>query len=133
MSATHSWSRPVGTMPRARFGTTRQPWRESVVIGTNGRAPQAQQIVLAHQPQHAFVVHRKALATQLRGDPAVAVVPVRERQTLHRVTHAGLFLARRRRTPVAVVAGTADAGQRAHPLDRELALRHAGLIAWMTA
>src|SRR5712671_1357054 len=27
MSATHSWSRLVGTMPRARFGTTRHGWR----------------------------------------------------------------------------------------------------------
>ena len=36
MSATHSWSIPVNTIPRARFGTTRQPCRLSVVTGTNG-------------------------------------------------------------------------------------------------
>jgi hypothetical protein len=29
-----------------------------------GSFPQAQQIVLAHQPQHAFVVYGKALAVQ---------------------------------------------------------------------
>ena len=33
-----------------------------------------------------------------------------------------LFLARPRFLPVAVVAGSPDPGQRAHPLDRELAL-----------
>src|SRR5215470_17835120 len=37
MSATQSWSRPVVTRPRARLGTTRQPWRESVVAGTKAR------------------------------------------------------------------------------------------------
>jgi hypothetical protein len=37
MSATQSWSRPVGTMPRARFATTRQSWRESVVKGVSIR------------------------------------------------------------------------------------------------
>src|SRR5882757_7761772 len=48
---------------------------------------------------------------------------MRERHTLDRVTHAGLFRERGRRRPTAVVAGATDAGQRAHPLDRKLALR----------
>src|SRR6266446_10059616 len=38
ISATQSWSMPVGSMPRARFGTTRQAWRASVVTGTKGRS-----------------------------------------------------------------------------------------------
>jgi integrase len=37
MSATQSWSMPVRTMPCVRFGTTRQPWFESVVAGTKAR------------------------------------------------------------------------------------------------
>ena len=41
---------------------------------------QAQQIVLAQQPQHPLVVHRPALTPQERPQPAVAIVPVRQRQ-----------------------------------------------------
>ncbi len=36
MSATHSWSIPVGVISPARFGYTRRVWLESVVI-TNFR------------------------------------------------------------------------------------------------
>jgi hypothetical protein len=49
-----------------------------------------------------------------------------QEKTLDRIAHAGLFLARRRCLKVAVVAGAADAGQRAHPLDRGKALRQGG-------
>ena len=109
MSATQSWSSPVSTMPRARFGTTRQPCVELVVTGTNGRCAQTQQIVLAHQPQHPLVVHCKPSRPQLRGDPSIAVVPMRQRQLLDRIAQARLFLARRRGLPMTVIAGTADA------------------------
>ena len=37
MSATHSWSRALSCMSRARFGTTGQRCRASVVDGTKGR------------------------------------------------------------------------------------------------
>ena len=126
MSATHSWSRPLGTIPRARFATTRQPWREVGRHRHEGAPPQTQQIVPAHQAQHPLVVHRKALATQQRGDPAVPIVRMPQCQTLDRITHRGLFLARCRRAPMAVVPGPAHAGQRAHPLNREFALRQGG-------
>ena len=85
--------------------------------------PQAQQIILLHQAQHAFAVHRKAFPAQLRGDPAIAVMPVRQRQSLDRVPHRGFFRTRGRSRPVPVVAGPADASQRAHPLNRETALQ----------
>ena len=113
-------------MPRARLGTTCQPCRESVVAGTKAALPQAQQVVLAHQPQHALVIDRPALPPQLRADPPIAIVAVRQRQTLDGIAQAGLLLARRRGLPMPVIAGAADARERAHPLDREIALRLAG-------
>src|SRR5712671_1537510 len=91
-----------------------------------GSFPQAQQIVLAHQAQHPLVVHGKALATQLRRDPAVPIVRMLQCQALDGVAYPRLFLARRRGTPVAVVPGPAHTGERAHPLDREFALRQGG-------
>jgi hypothetical protein len=54
---------------------------------------QTQQIVLPHQPQHAFVVHHKAVATQLRCDPPVAITAVGQHHALDRVASRGLFLA----------------------------------------
>jgi hypothetical protein len=84
---------------------------------------QAQQVVLAHKTQHPLVVGRPAFTPQLRGDAPVAVVPVVECQTLDSVTQAGFLLTRRRGLPVAVVAGAADAGEPAHPLDGKIALR----------
>ena len=60
-----------------------------------GSFSQAQQIVLAHQAQHPFVVHGKAFAVQLRRDPAITVVRIRQRQALDGVAHLSLFLVRR--------------------------------------
>ena len=45
--------------------------------------PQREQIVLLHQPQHAFVVRREARVTQRRGDPPVAVAPMLDTDPLH--------------------------------------------------
>jgi hypothetical protein len=84
---------------------------------------QAQQIVPPHQPQHALVVRRKPVPAQLRRDPPVPIAAVGQRRPLHRVSDRGLFLARRRCTPLAVIAGAGDPRQRAQSLDRELALR----------
>jgi hypothetical protein len=118
---------PVGSMPRARFGTTRQAWRESVVTGTKGRLRrrnrQAQQIVFAHQPQHPLAVDRHSLAAELRGDPPVTVMTMRQRDTLDRIAHRGFLPARCRGLPVPVITGAADAGQRAQALDPQSALR----------
>ena len=83
---------------------------------------QAQQIVLAQQPQHPLVVHRPALAPQQRPQPAVAVVPVRQGQPLQAVTQRRLLRGRRRGPPVPVVAGPAGLEQRAHPLPRSTRL-----------
>src|SRR5712671_5328885 len=49
-----------------------------------------------------------------------------QRQALDGVAHPSLFLARRRGGPMAVVPGPAHAGERAHPLNREFALRQGG-------
>src|SRR5712691_7751698 len=124
MSATHSWSRSVGTMPRARFATTRQPWRESVVTGTKARFLRHSR--LSSRIRRSTAVDRKALATNLRRDPAVTVVPMRQRQTLDGIPHAGLFLARRRGAPMTVVSGAADPGEGTHPRNRGFALRQGG-------
>ena len=66
MSATHSWSSPLSCRPRARFGTIVQSCREIGRPRHKRLAAQAQQIVLAHQPQHPLVVDDEAvLAPQL--------------------------------------------------------------------
>ena len=96
------------------------------MTGTNGRAPQAQQVVFTQDAQHALVIDRPALPAQLGGDAPVAIVFVVERQTLDGVAQAGFLLTRRRGLPVPVVAGAADATERAHPLDGEVALRRRG-------
>src|SRR6266481_1572307 len=123
MSATHNWSRPVGSIPRARFGTTRQPWRESVVTGTKARFFRHSRLSSRIRRSTLLWFHGQAFATQLRRDPAIAVVRMGQRQALDGVAHPGLFLARRRGGPMAVVPGPAHARERAHPFDREFALR----------
>src|SRR5438445_187768 len=75
---------------------------------------------------HAFVVHSQAFATQLRRDPAIAIMGMGQRQALDGVAHSSLFLARRRGRPVAVVPGPADASQHTHSRNRGFALRQAG-------
>ncbi len=97
-------------MSRARFGYTRQ------VVPRVGRhheglVPQAQQIVLAHQPQHAFVIHREAAAVQLDGDPAVAVGGELQRDLLHRIAQLHLYRDAWLRQAPTIVTGPADAGQ----------------------
>src|SRR5688572_16941006 len=88
------------------------------------RAPaQTQQIIGAHQPQHPLVVHRPALAPQQSIEAAVAIVAVTDREALEHITQLRLLAPGRNAPPVPVVAGAADARQRAHPLDGEGALR----------
>ena len=71
-------STPVGLRPRAVLGTMGEA-KMAVGGGRNKRAgAQAQQIVLAHQPQHALGVDDLPLAPQLRGDPAIAVMAMLE-------------------------------------------------------
>jgi hypothetical protein len=107
---------------------TRQVRHDPPVMARVGRhrherALAQTQIVLSHQPQDPFVVGHKALATQLRRNPPIAIAAVRQRHALNGVTHSRLFLARRRCTPAPVVAGAAEPRQHTHPLDRELASR----------
>ena len=99
-------------MPRARVR------HHAPIVARVGRhrherpLAQAQQIVLPHQPQNAFVVDHKPVTAKLRCDPPISVVTIRERHTLDRVANRRLLLARCRGLPAAVIAGAADPRQR---------------------
>ena len=51
---------------------------------------QAQQIILAHYPQHTLVVRLPALTPQKRSNPPITIAPVVQRQTLDRIAKPGL-------------------------------------------
>ena len=51
---------------------------------------QAEQIILAHQAQHAFVVHDDARPPQLERDRPVAIGLLRQRHTMNHVAYGGL-------------------------------------------
>ena len=57
-------------------------------------APQTQQIVLTHQPQHTLVVRLPPLAPEQGRDPAITVAPVGQRKPLDRIPQPGLLTAR---------------------------------------
>ena len=69
--------------------------------------PQAQQIVLAHQPPHPLVVHHHALPAQHRRHPAIAVVSIGQRHTLHLIAHRRLLL---HAAPTPANAGSSSPG-----------------------
>jgi len=106
------------TLPQARSAARRLADRWEAEY-----PPEVQEVVLPHQAQHPLVIGRPAGTAQPGRDPAIAVMPVLERQLLDRVPEPGLLLARRRSLPVTVIAGPAHPGQPAHPVDPELALR----------
>jgi hypothetical protein len=92
--------------------------------GRHEAAPaQAQQVVVAHQPQHPLVIDCPALALEQLQQAAIAVVPVLQGEVLEPVAQFRLFAARRHGPPVAVIAGPVDLGQRAHPVHAQAALR----------
>ncbi len=79
------------------------------MAGVRGRrdeaAPaQTQEIIRAHEPQHALVIDRPALTPQQRVEPAVAVVPVADGHSLEYIPQLGLFAARGDLMPVPIVA-----------------------------
>ncbi len=93
--------------------------------------PQAEQVVLRHQPRYPLAVHGPAFVAQLLGDPAVAVVAaVGQRDPLHLSPQLGLLRARLALLPVAIKPGPAHLGQPAHGLDAEVCLRphHSDLL-----
>jgi hypothetical protein len=52
-----------------------------------------QQVVFAHQPGHAFVIHQQTLTPQFRGHAAIAVAPpVLQHDLLNRRSYFQLFL-----------------------------------------
>jgi hypothetical protein len=69
------------------------------------------------------MVHHESIAAQLCRDPPISVAPVGKRHALHCIAQRRLLLAWRRRRPLPVVTGAVDLRQRAHSLDRKLALR----------
>jgi hypothetical protein len=62
---------------------------------------QAQQVVLAHQAQHALVVDDQAVVAQLPGDVPVAatIAAIGQHQPLDGIAHRGIVLARRAGLP----------------------------------
>ena len=81
--------------------------------------PQAQQIVLSHQPKHAFEVNRNAMPIKkLPPYPPISITAVRKGHALHDIADRCLFLPWRRCSPLAVVASAAYSRELAQPLDR---------------
>jgi hypothetical protein len=98
-----------------------QLWREFVVVGTKGG--RALKAVVAHQAQHPLVIGLLAFTPQESADPAVAVVAMVEGQALDGVGQPSFLLAGRGKLPMPMIAGSADAGELAHALDSDFALR----------
>ena len=84
---------------------------------------QAQKVVLAHQAQHPLVIGLPAFAPQENADPSVAVVAMLEGQALNGVAQPRLLPVGRRTLPMPIITGSTDAGELAHALDSDLALR----------
>src|SRR2546425_890213 len=84
---------------------------------------QTEEIVRAHQPQHALVVHRPAVAAHELGEPAIPVVPLGDGQPLEHIAERGLLGPGRRRVPMPVVCRPAHAGEGTQAFDRQRALR----------
>src|SRR5438874_11678603 len=125
MSATHSWSRPLSCMS-ARPVRHHRPGVPRVRRQRHEGPPaQTQQVVLAHQAQHALVVDDQAFIAKLPSDvPVAAVFPaVPQPRPRDGVGPRGIVLARRAGLPEAVMAGSADPRQPAEALDRDRALR----------
>src|SRR6059058_71386 len=109
-------------MPRARFGTTRQSWRESVVAGTNARRRRHSRLSVRIS-RRMRLWFTPAFPPQQRGEAPVAVVTVTDSQALEHIPQLYLFPFGSDAPPVPVVTRAADARQRAHPLDGQAALR----------
>ena len=114
---------------RARFGHTPPAVARVRRRRPEQRLRQAQQVVLAHDPDHALVVDAPALASQQRADPAVAVVAVGQSQTLDDVAQRRFFAQRLVAGPSSVISCPADAGQPAHPSHRKPCFRRFALRA----
>ena len=86
-----------------------RPDREAVPAvaraGNEGSCAQAQQVVLVHQPQHAFGVDDEALSAERLRDAAIAVVAMGERFALDKVAQIGVLTGGGVRAEMAVVAG----------------------------
>ena len=89
-----------------------------------GTTSQGKKIVLSHQAQDTLVIDHKPFTAERFGDPAIAEMSIRERNTLDRIPDKRLFLARLRGPPMMVVSGAADAGEPALGLYCQCALRH---------
>src|SRR5579863_8017909 len=76
-------------------------------------AAEGDEIVLAREPQHPFGVDEEALAPELMGDAAIAVMTVVERDALDEVAQVGVVAFRSLGREIAVVAGARYAAQRA--------------------
>ena len=130
MSATQSWSRPVGRSERARFGRIAKPCRLSVVRGDERLGAQAEQVVRAHQPEHALGVDEEALPAQRLRDAAIAVIAMDERFALDEVAQVRVLAGGSVRAEMAIVAGARHLPEGAQAPDVgvvfEKALRHVG-------
>ena len=108
----------MGCHLAARFGIHRQ------VVPRVGRdheraAPHAQQIVLAHHPQHALVIDLETALLQFGRDSPIAVGRRFQRDLLHLIAHFHLHRRGLSRHAPAVETGPAQAGhlaQRVHGL-----------------
>jgi hypothetical protein len=88
-----------------------------------GLCGDGQQVVLAHQPRHSFVVDRHAAPLEFSGDPAISVTAaVLEGDLLDGRTELHLFLLRVAFGEKTIEPGPADPRQPAHRLHSKAAL-----------
>src|SRR6185437_14010167 len=78
---------------------------------------QTQKVVLAHHAQHPPVIGLPAFTPQESADPSVPIVAMLEGQALNGVAQPSLLLAGRRKLPMPIITGSADAGELTHALD----------------
>jgi hypothetical protein len=116
MSATHSWFHPADHQPptQIRIDT---PMVIAVCRQHETALPDAQQIVVTHQPQNPLVVDHPPVTLQEPRDSTVSAVTIHQRPPLNGIPQRQLFLLRLPFPPTAVVAGSAHRRRFAHLAD----------------
>ena len=79
--------------------------------GNKGAGAQAEEIVLAHQSQHALGVDDLSFAPELRGDPPVTIVTIGEAEPLDGIAQFHIGARRRVRLEMPVIAGARNAAE----------------------
>src|SRR5580658_946698 len=98
------------------------------MIGVGGLNPgpglDREQVIFAHQPRHALVIHNQTTAAQLPAHPPIAVpAAMFQHYFVNRRAHFHLFFPWRLDRKPAIKSRPAYPRQHTHPLDRQTALQ----------